>query len=250
MLISIAWFVLGLIFGSFSLVIITRYITGATFKTFGGRSQCDFCQKELSPIDLIPVLSFVFQGGKCRYCRKKLSLSYPLFEVIFGFLFVGVGLVSPDYQITLVNMLVVTGLVILAGIDWRTQDIVEPIVLIVAFLALISQILQGTSFLTIVYGIVAGSALFVLLVGVSRGRWMGAGDIEIGALLGLWLGFPLVLVALFMAFISGAVYGIYLIQTKQASLGAKVPFGPFLVLGGFIALFLGKNVLQWYLGGF
>lgn len=198
---------------------------------------------------MIPIISFILLQGKCRYCHKKLNPNYLFFEIFFGLIALALGYYFDSILLTSLNLIIVTGLLIVAGIDWQLQEIVEPLVAILAVVAVILAIITHASLKDLAHGLLSGGGLFLIMVLVSRGRWMGIGDIEVGGLLGLWLGFPVVLVALMIAFITGAGYGIYLLQIKKAKMGTKVPFGPFLVLGGIIALFFGKSVLHWYLGG-
>ena len=89
---------------------------------------------------------------------------------------------------------------------------------------------------------------FLLIVLISRGKWMGGGDIKLGLLMGLLLGFPLIILALFVAFISGSLVGLSLIAIKRKTMKSQIPFAPFLILGTFVSLFWGAQILQWYLG--
>ncbi len=88
---------------------------------------------------------------------------------------------------------------------------------------------------------------FLAIVLVSRGKWMGLGDVKLAFLMGLFLGFPNILIALFFAFLIGAIIGVGLILAKRKTLKSEVPFGPFLVTGTFIALFWGPTIIDWYL---
>lgn len=247
-MLAFSWFIVGAILGSFGLLVMERTPKLGFPQSIYGRSKCLTCQKTLRPLDLIPIVSYIFILGKCRYCQKPIGIKYLIAEIIFGFVGLTLAIVFSNPVVILVNLLIITLLLIVAGIDFQTQEIIEIMIVIAAILALALNIYLKTPLGVQLYGIIAGAGLFVLLVLVSRGKWMGVGDIEIGALLGLWLGYPSILVALFLAFMTGSIYGVYLIQTQKAKMKTAVAFAPFLVIGGIVTLYFGKIVLKWYLG--
>lgn len=241
------WFILGTLLGSFALVQIERFPKDQFKTSLFGRSKCNSCQKPLTAIELIPIASYIFQMGKCRHCHKSLSLKYPVSEIIMGALVALTAYYSPSLIMTIINVAVVTLLVIIAGIDYLEQSVVEPLVIIAGAVALIGALI-GKDLNSSVLGVLAGGGLFAILVVVSKETWMGYGDIEVGALLGLWLGYPRIITALMLAFIVGAIYGIILIKKNKLSLKSQVPFVPFLVIGGFTGLFWGQKIVDFYLG--
>jgi prepilin signal peptidase PulO-like enzyme (type II secretory pathway) len=105
----------------------------------------------------------------------------------------------------------------------------------------------GGEFLTLFLAIGFGAGVFLIEYLVSKGRWIGAGDIRVGAMMGAMLGFPLVILALFISYIIGAAFGILLIVFRKAKLKSEIPFGTFLTVGTTITLFYGDNILGWYL---
>lgn len=242
------WFIVGTILASFVGVVVSRFPSDGFKSTLAGRSLCDNCRHKLNPLDLIPIISFISTLGKCRYCHQQLSWRYPLGELIFGLLAVAVAYKFKTVPLIAINLTVILVFFIIAGIDWLTKTVVENVVIIGLALVLVNIAITKLPIQTALLGALVGGGLFALLVGVSRGRWMGAGDIEIGALIGLWLGYPIILVSLMTAFVTGAGYGLVLIGQKKAGLKSQVPFGPFLVLGALAGLFFGKIVVKWYWG--
>jgi len=258
----ILFFILGTIFGSFLNVIICRLKTGESI--FKNRSHCPSCQKKLNWCELIPIISFVIQKGKCRNCGKKISWQYPLTELATGLVF----LLILNFQFPISNFqtLIHTGfllliscfLVVLFVFDLKhylVPDIIiyPAIVLVLVFRILNLFRISGFGFRILELGnyilasIVAGG-FFLVIVLISKGKWMGMGDVKIGILMGLILGIPQIFVALFLAFLIGAVVSVVLLILKKKTLKSEIPFGPFLIGATFIALFWGEFLLNWYLG--
>lgn len=237
-------FLFGLAVGSFLNCIIYRLKTGESF--FKGRSYCPFCQHQLSWPDLIPVFSFLFLKGKCHYCQKKISLQYPLVELATGFLFVLCFLFHVPWFIFIIACF----LIIIFVYDLKHYIIPDKIIYPAIGITLIAT-LQGVPFGSSNFfawqSALGAAGFFLAIVLLSRGHWMGVGDIKLGFLMGLILGFPNILVALFLAFLTGAIIGIGLIILGKKSLKSEVPFGPFLVIGTLVAMFWGPAIINWYL---
>jgi len=214
--------------------IIYRLKTGQSF--LRGRSFCPHCQHTLSWLDLIPVFSFFILKGRCRYCQKKISWQYPLVEIATGLLFFLIG----NFQLPIFNFIIAPLLIIIFVYDLKHYIIPDKIIYPAVIIAAIFNFTNWLSAL--------GAALFFLvIVLVSRGKWMGVGDVKLGFLMGLALGFPNILVALFLAFMMGAIIGIGLIIASKKTLKSEVPFGPFLVAATFIAWFYGQRIVNWYI---
>lgn len=227
-------FLFGLAIGSFLNCLIHRLQTGESF--FIGRSYCPHCKHQLNWFDLMPVLSFFILQGRCRYCQKKISWQYPLVEIATGLLF----LLIFNFQLPIFNFIIAPLLIIIFVYDLKHYIIPDKIIYPAVVIAAIFNFTNWLSAL--------GAAVFFLaIVLVSRGKWMGVGDIKLGFLMGLVLGFPNILVALFLAFMMGAIIGIGLIVASKKTLKSEVPFGPFLVSATFIALFYGQQIINWYL---
>lgn len=250
------FFILGLLVGSFLNSLIYRLGKKELKKIWTGRSFCPHCKKTLKWFDLIPLISFLIQKGKCRYCRKPISLQYPLVEfftgLLFFLLFWKFGL---SYSLLL--FLPITSLLIILFVyDLKTQTIPDLVAYIAIGLALVYSIFNfqfftATTLRETIFNLISAVSLavfFALLVYLSKEYLMGKGDIKMGLLLGLTLGFPKILVGAFFAFFLGALVGLILIALKKKNLKSQIPFGPFLILGIFIGLFFGEKIINWYLG--
>lgn len=233
-------------------------------KSLWQRSMCPKCRKELGVIDLIPVLSFIFLKRRCRHCHKKISWQYPLVELVTGVIFLLLYLkfiTETDFiNCNLLSIIDLSALflfsVILISIfiyDLKYYIIPDKILFPGIFLALIILIFESIyswSFSLAIDHLIAVFIVFGFFLAlhlVSRGKWMGAGDVKFSILLGLIIPWPQNMVMLFLTFVLGAIVGIILLVLKKKKLKEKVPMGTFLVVGTFITIFLGEYILQWYL---
>lgn len=221
--------ILGVCFGSFGNVLIYRLSKNVTLR---GRSRCGHCKHTLSAADLVPVLSYIVLGGKCRYCKKSVSMQYPLVEAISGALFIAAYVAYPFEPVMALLISFVYWLFFLIAVfDLRTSTIPDALSIPVIVLAVISQGIHGQF---PVLAMLVGVLFFGLQWAVSKGAWVGTGDIFLAAGIGAFLGTPfLMCAALFFAYIFGAVVASYLLVTGVVSRKAHIPFGPFLVLGMF-----------------
>lgn len=204
----------------------------------------------------MPFFSYIALFGKCRYCKKPISFQYPLVEVgtaiILLLLFWQFGLSLAFFAYGLIFLLLIVifvydilYLLIPDSLVWIAIGIWVVYLIISYFLHLNSLFMILDS----IYGAVALGGFLALLVIISKEKWMGAGDIKLGALLGAIVFWPQTIVGTFFAFTIGAVVGLFLIAAKKKDLQGKVPFAPFLILGALIALIWGQSILAWYLGG-
>jgi len=250
-------FIFGLAIGSFLNCVICRLEKRESF--LRGRSRCPHCQKELSWKDLVPLFSFLILRRRCRYCRQKISPQYPLMELATGILFVFIAILN--FQLTAYNFLnacflsfISCFLIIIFVYDLKhyiiPDKVIYPAILVSGIwyfvLGIFLNLYTRYEILNTIYSAVGAAAFFFSIVLISKGSWMGAGDIKLAFFMGLILGFPNILVALFLAFFLGAIIGIGLIVSGKKTLRSEVPFGPFLVTGTFLALFFGENIIQWY----
>ncbi len=238
---------LGLCIGSFLNVLIFRWHENKS--PLRGRSQCPDCHKTLRWFELIPVLSFLLQKGRCRHCQKQISWQYPLVEIATAILFVLVFFQYSIFNIQyFINLFIICVLVVIFVYDLRFGEIPHiftwPIVAILLLWNLFSTDKQVGN---LIAGILIGGSWFAFQYFVSRGRWIGGGDIGLGALMGAILGWPSILVALFLAYVSGAIICLPLLLLKKKALKSAIPFGVFLVPATFITLWWGQNILDWYL---
>ena len=247
-------FIFGLCVGSFLNCAIYRLEKG---KSLNGRSFCPHCKHALSWQDLFPVFSFFFLGGRCRYCQKKISSQYPLVELFTGFLFVLIfvfqapNLRFHDLMALCFMFYVSCAMMIIFIYDLKHYLIPDAVLLPAIIITSILRIFDfafwvSAPLLNYIFAALIATGLFFIIWLISGGRWMGFGDVKLAVLMGLLLGFPNVLLALFLAFFFGAIIGIMLMGFEKKSLKSEIPFGPFLIIGTFIALFWGNQLMSWY----
>jgi leader peptidase (prepilin peptidase) / N-methyltransferase len=242
-------FFFGLCIGSFLNCFIYRLEKGES--VLKGRSYCPRCQHTLAWYDLVPVASVIFLKGACRYCHKKISLQYPLVELLAGLVFVciflQVGLVNIPYLIFL--LLISCFFIVIFVYDLMHYIIPDSVLFPALAITFLYQLITNSHvlFFNSLWAGLSASAIFLLLFVVSRGTWMGFGDVKLALLLGLLLGFPDIIIGFFLSFLIGAVIGMVLMLFKKKGLKSEIPFAPFLIVGTFIALFFGHSIIQWYL---
>ena len=250
MIASILLFVFGTAIGSFLNVVSRRLLRG---ESPTGRSHCEHCGQVLSARDLVPLLSFIILRGRCRYCRRPLSWQYPLVEGGTGLLFVSLWLAATQplgllsYGVLLVS---VSALIVIFITDFWAQKIFDSVLLIGVASALLYRILILTDLSGLGGDLLEALAVLLFLKSiqwVTRGRGLGDGDPPLGFFAALLVGFPLVLVQFFLAFVIGAAGGILLIALRKKHLKDRIAFGPFLVASALLTLFLGEPIWIWYL---
>ncbi|AEF95023.1 Prepilin peptidase [Desulfotomaculum nigrificans CO-1-SRB] len=241
-------FITGLAVGSFLNVCIYRLPLGQSLVT--PPSHCPKCNHRLGAGELVPVLSYLMLRGKCRCCGARISPRYPVVELATGLAFVLLVMVFGWQIKTLGYLILFCGLLTASLIDWDHQIIPDQISLLLVGAGLILQALQSTGTLIngIIGGLLGGGLLLVLAV-LSKGG-MGGGDIKLVTGIGVFLGWQLLLVSLFLSFIIGSLLSGIWILIKRQGLKTAVPFGPFLSLGAIITLFYGEQILNWYLNCF
>ena len=241
---SVFFFLLGTVLGSFGNVIALRVPEG---RSIGGRSGCPKCKRTLAPLELLPIASFLGLRGRCRGCHARISWQYPLVELASGLLFLWALwqdslAIAPAFLLGAALWL----LLLIALIDARTSLIPDALTLSLIGIATLHASLTLSFPLT---AIILGGGVFALQWFFSRGRWVGSGDMLLGAGIGaLAATLPLTLVALFCAYIAGAAVAAYMLITKRRTLEGALPFAPFLAFGGFIAVCAGQALLQFLLG--
>lgn len=251
--VAIIWLLIGLIAGSFTNVLILREGVGALW----GRSACPSCNTTLKPRDLVPVLSWIFLRARCRTCHAPISVQYPLVELAVGIGFYVVGGLLLPLHLKIIACAIIVVLVAIAFYDlyhmlmpnawvmaWNALALSFTFVWLAAVGAPLEQYL-----LAIGWGVAVAAPLFVLHF-FSGGTWMGFGDVKFASGMGFLLG-PYGFVALFYAFVSGAIVGLFLVflsssrgnyvralvtPTQSAdmhhakvTMKSEVPFGPFLI---------------------
>ncbi len=238
-------FVFGLIIGSFLSMLLPRLHFGEK-GIVSGRSHCPHCKKDLRPIDLIPLLSYLILRGRCHFCKKPISAWYPITELCSALSF---ALLYYQVQNTELFLFLIPHFFVLLFIffyDLRYKEIHDFIMLPAIVYAFFANLWIGDPTSALMGGAV-GAGFFALQFLISRGRWIGSGDIRIGAFMGLMLGWPMTLLAILLSYIVGSLVSIYLLATKQASAKTAIPLGPFLVAGTVLVFFLGDPILDLYL---
>lgn len=251
MILGLIFFVFGTIVGSFLNSVIHRFHTGESFLL--KRSHCLYCKHILGWQDLIPVLSFIILKGRCRYCQQKISWQYPLVEIFTGIIFFLTILNDGNIYAYAYFLLLDCFLIVIFVYDLKHYIIPDKVIYPAIAITLLYQLFRIWDLghwdlfriSNLGFGILP-SLFFLAIILFSGGRWMGMGDFKLAFLMGLLLGFPNILVALFLAFLIGAGVGLILIALGKKTLKSEVPFGPFLVTGTFIAMFFGQNLVHWY----
>lgn len=252
---TIIAFIFGLVFGSFLNVVIYRY--DQWLSILKDRSACMHCKQQLRWYDLVPLLSYVTLGGKCRYCRKPISWQYPVVELSMALL-VAVfysrifdsGLLTPLIgSIALIGAVAAVGaMIVIFFHDLYEQMVPDLMAYILLAGSVVFSFIYFDSWLITLLGLVVGVAPIALIVYPSKGKWMGEGDVKIAAALGALVGYPNAVVFLVSTFLVGGLFGSLAIASKQAKLKTAVPFVPFMIIGALIAFFCGDQLVTWYLG--
>ena len=236
-----------------------------------GRSFCPSCSHTLAWQDLIPLLSFALLKGRCRYCKEKISFQYPLIELATGLLFVAVlWFVLPELSLVIPTLTklsfpqaaqlaylwtIASLLTVIFVYDLKhfviPDKVLYPAILVVGMWYLVSSVLFDAytyyQLLITFYSALGTAGFFLAIYLLSKGRAMGFGDVKLAFFMGLFLSWPNILVAMSLAFGIGAIVGLTLIFLKRKTMRSEVPFGPFLILGIFAALFWGDSLVSPYI---
>lgn len=236
---------IGLAVGSFLNVAIGRLRSGE--KGWRSRSRCPECHAVLRPSELVPLVSFLALRGHCRSCRKPISWQYPLVEFSTMLLFLlAYAVHGPSYMMLLRDGFFIAVLTIVFVVDLRDMVVFDSVTLPAAAAAFLLNLALGYDALNLLLAAVVGGGFFLLQYALSRGRWIGGGDIRIGAMMGMMLGFPQILLALFAAYVTGAIVALGLMAAGKAKWTGRMAFGTFLSAATVLALFFGPRVAAWY----
>lgn len=285
-------FAIGLAFGSFYNVISLRYSEGEFLgaKAVKGRSHCSKCGKILKWHELIPLLSFIIQKGKCRGCKTSLSLQYPIVELITGIAFVAVPLYfinhkfalfpqffyASDWPVIILSVIwlfIFSLLLLLTIIDLRLMIIPDEINIALGVLGIINIAVQeyilkleapisflghyseflgsiNNFWLNHAVSVLIGGAFFGAIIIFSRGKAMGWGDFKLAVALGVIFSWPDIIMILALSFIVGSLFSLVLIARRKKGVKDLVPFGPFLAIGCVITFFFGFQIISNYFKAF
>ena len=240
-------FSIGSVIGSFLNVCIYRLPRNESIVT--PPSYCFQCNTPLTAWDLIPLVSYLVLGGKCRYCGKPYSSRYAMVELLVGLLFFWCFLCF-GAGIELIKVLLLTSfLVIIAFIDYDHQLILDKVLVWFAGTGVAAKLYTGYPLIgDMLLAAVTGGGILLFLAIITRGG-MGDGDIKFIAALGLWLGLEPILLTLFLAFVLGGLSSALLLLFKLKTRKDFIPFAPFIAIAGFISALYGVELIQWYFQG-
>lgn len=232
-------FLFGISVGSFLNVLIDRLPKGE--QVFQGRSYCDCCRKTIAWYDLTPLLSFLLLGGKCRYCKEPISWYNPLVETTTGFAYLLVY--SSQLPITkfVFSLIVISGSIVIFFTDLKYRIIPDQIlILLIVSSFIFVYFFADESFLNYLLSGLFMFFVFLFLFLLTSAKGMGFGDVKYSFFMGLFLGFPKVVVSFYLAFLTGALFSLILIIKGKKRLKGTIAFGPFLVMATIIAFFWGE----------
>jgi len=253
-------FVMGASIGSFLSVVADRFPSGRSIVT--PRSFCESCQRPLAAVDMVPVLSYLWLRGRCRYCAARIPGRLAVIEAVTG------GLLALLYwRYGLGGELFVYGaavslLVVISVIDFDHGLILDKMVFpAVALLLVLSPFWDQIGTEREFFGTVgllgslanstaagAGYFAFLYLIVLVYPQGMGAGDVKFAALIGLLTGFPLVFIAFWVTVVSGGLVATFLLAVRRKGRKSEIPYGPFMALGAVVAILAGTEIWDWYLG--
>ncbi len=240
------WFLFGLAMGSFVNVVVVRLAAG---EGLGGRSHCRNCGREIPWYHNLPLFSFAYLRGRCGACGAAISWQYPLVELACGVLFaLAWGSAGGSYLDAFSFAVLSAYAVALFSFDLRFGVLPDALTLSGAGVLALLALARGFPLAAVLLGVAVGGAFFAIQYVVSRGRWIGGGDVRLGLLIGAALGWPNVAVALALAYLSGSLVALWLLASGKRRLGGEVPFGTFLSAATVVAALWGDGILTWYLG--
>lgn len=237
-------FVIGIAIGSFLNVLIDRL---PREESIMGRSYCEYCKHKLRWFDLFPLVSYLILGGKCRYCNKKIPLDIFFIEIITGVLFtLGFIYLGETTQEKILYLVIISSLIVIFFADVNYMIIPDSIQFLFASASLFLLLVQGLTlqlFGTRIIGSIVTMLPLLTIYKLTKGRGMGFGDVKLALTIGLLFGLFGGVLALYIAFITGALVGLLLLLSKRKKLKQTIAFGPFLVIGIMVMLFWGEKIL-------
>ncbi len=243
------FFLLGLLGGSFANAFEYRWYHGRPWAW--DRSRCPQCQHLLGVKDLIPLFSWCLLKGKCRYCRHRISWQYPLVELSQGILMALLFFFAQDNFLAggrefwfylLRGLFFFTPLLIIFLCDWKYNLIPSNLIYFLALVAILSWPFAPFFNLSLAGKILlaafSGGIFFALLYFLTRGRGLGWGDVELGLVLGLWLGWPQIFYTIYTAYLGGGLIALSLLLLRRKKIGQTIAFGPFLIAAAIIVYYI------------
>ena len=245
-------FLIGIIFGSFFNVCIFRIPNNKSVSY--PPSHCYNCNTRLKIIDLIPVLSWIFLRGKCRYCGSKISIRYPLIELLTGIIFLIVYKTNGINIMLIYYLMLSSILIIITFIDIDFYIIPDNLIIIGCIFALVFKVLNHISIVSsILGGLICGGGMYILIVlieSIVKQEVMGGGDIKLFAMIGVFLGIRGGLLTILLSIYIGAIYGVITMiynKYKNRSYKSVIPYGPFIAIAAFISIAYCDKIIHWYI---
>jgi leader peptidase (prepilin peptidase)/N-methyltransferase len=239
---------LGLCAGSFMNVCIYRLPRGGSL--IRPRSRCPGCDYQLRWYDNIPLISYLLLWGRCRSCRSRISLRYPIVEIVTAVVFFAHYAVFDLTALMFVRALFASALIVLFAIDLEHQILPNAITLPGIVAGLIFSVVLPPGVFDAVLGVLIGGGV-LWLIGEAYYRYsgqegMGGGDVKMLAMVGAFLGWKQVLVTLVVSSVTGSLLGLLLILSRRGNLKQALPFGTFIAIGALLASLVGERIVQWY----
>lgn len=245
-------FFIGACLGSFILAMVMRMHNSE--KLVLDRSRCDSCKNKLRGIDLIPLLSFIFLKGRCSSCKQSLGWLYFFVEIISGLLFAHLYVYLISASLFSFENILFYGLVLMASIFFFLYDYLYFLVpdkiilpLIGIFFGINVFLINSFTFYEGILACLVGAGFFLIQFILTKGKAIGGGDIRFGALMGVILGYPAVLIGLFISYILASIISIYLLIFKGASGKTRLPLVTFLSIGLYVVLLYYTDIKNLYL---
>ena len=217
-------------------------------------SHCTNCNYKLRWIDNLPLLSYIMLKGKCRNCKEKISIQYPLIELLNCILYIGIYTKYGVELITIKYMLLSSIMIVIGMIDFKTQYVYLNTIIVGTIIGIIFLVIDLINNKTVpmdnVYGMLIGLGVIGLIFAFTLGRGMGAGDIEIGALAGLFLGVKGAIFMVLSSFIIGSIFAITIMVVKDKGKKDAIAFGPYMAMSTIISLFVGNTLIDMYIKAF
>lgn len=237
-------FILGGIFGSFINCLIYRIHEEETML---GRSHCPACKHVLGFFDLFPFFSYILLFGKCRYCEKKISFQYLALEIFTGILFASAYFFLNNPLFVLFYLIISSFLLLIFVYDLKYYLVVDKVIYPAIIVSILYRIIFNFDLLNILISLAIGFLFFWIQYIVSSGKWIGGGDVLIGAMIGSLFNWQMTLMCIFISYIIGSFVGVFLIIIGKKKYSSKIPFGPFLAISMWLVLVFGDVILNWYL---
>lgn len=235
---------LGLVIGSFLNVCIYRLPLNKSIVF--PPSHCTNCKQRLRPLDLVPILSFLFLKGRCRYCGTRVSIRYPLVEILTACLYIWCFEVIGFSEELLKAFILTSFLIVITYIDYDHQLILDKVLIWFAGVGVVINFYtHSLSVFDMAVASLVGGGILLIIALASRGG-MGGGDIKFAAALGLWFGLKITMLTLFFSFLLGGLGGVLVLLFKLKSRKDLIPFGPFIAIAAYISMLYGNMIIDWY----